>query len=157
VPILTLGFGSKAISIYQGGAADAQAVSRQLSQPSQLQKLDDILASYYNALAVRIAMTGYIIAIVCGLIFLVATFHPQLGPRVYRTAWPGYYSDPRQRRTAIVQCLLLGIACILVGMVVFLQSFHNDFWTIVSLALLAVCASCVVAALVIARLLQRVR
>jgi hypothetical protein len=102
-------------------------------------------------------MTYNIVAVVCGLIFVVATFHPQLGPRVYRTAWPGYYSDQRQRRIATIQCVLAGIALILLGSIMFLQSFRNDFWTIVSLVLLAVCASCVVAALVMARLLQRVR
>jgi hypothetical protein len=100
-------------------------------------------------------MTAYIIAIGWGLISLVAIFHPRLGPQLYRTAWPGQYTDPHRKRLAVVQCVLLGIAWMLVGVIVLLQSFRNDFWTIVSLALLAVCAICVLAGLFMGSRLRR--
>lgn len=99
-------------------------------------------------------MISYIIAIGWGLIFLVATFHPRLGPHVYRTAWPGRYIDPRRKRLAVGQCVLLSIAWMLVAVIIFLQSFRNDLWTIVSLVLLAVCAVCVIAGLYIGSRLQ---
>jgi hypothetical protein len=82
-------------------------------------------------------MIGYILAIGWGLIFLIATFHPRLGPQIYRMAWPGLYTEPRQKRLAVLQSVLLGIACMLVGVIVLLQSVRNDMWTILSLALLA--------------------
>ena len=102
-------------------------------------------------------MTAYIFAIGWGLIFLVATFHPRLGPQIYRTAWPGQYTNPHHKRLAVVQCILLGIAWMLVGVIVFLQSFRNDFWTIISLALLAVCAVCILAGLVMGNRLRKLR
>jgi hypothetical protein len=102
-------------------------------------------------------MTTSIIAIGWGLIFLVATFHPRLGPQIYRTAWPGQYTDPHRKRLAVVQCVLLAIAWMLVAVIVYLQSFRNDFWTLVSLALLAVCAICVLAGLFTGRRLRELR
>jgi hypothetical protein len=102
-------------------------------------------------------MPGYILAIGWGLISLVAIFHPQLGPQIYRIAWPGHYSTPHQKRIAVAQCVLLGIAWMLVGIIVFLQSFHNDFWTIVSLVLLAMCAICVVTGLLLGSRLRKLR
>ncbi len=102
-------------------------------------------------------MTALIISIGWGLIYLIATFHPRLGPQIYRTAWPGQYTDPRQKRLAIVQCVLLGIAWMLIGVILFLQSFQIDFWTIVSLALLAICAVCVLIGLFLGSRLQRLQ
>jgi hypothetical protein len=100
-------------------------------------------------------MIGYIIAISWGLIFLIATFHPRLGPQIYRRAWPGLYTDPQHKRLAVLQCVLLSIAWMLVGVIVLLQSFRNDVWTIISLALLALCAICVLAGLFVGSRLRR--
>ena len=102
-------------------------------------------------------MPAAILAIGWGLIFLVATFHPRLGPRIYRTAWPGQYTDPYHKRLGVAQCVLLGSALMLVGVVVLLQSFHNDVWTIVSLAFLVVCVICVLAGLFVGMRLRTLR
>jgi peptidoglycan/LPS O-acetylase OafA/YrhL len=97
------------------------------------------------------------VAFGCGVVFLIATFHPRLGPRVYGMHWPGQYTDPQLKRLALRQGVLVGSAWILLSMVLFLQSFHIDVWTMVSLVLLIGCACCVVTGLVMERQLQRRR
>lgn len=89
-----------------------------------------------------------------GLLFLIGIVHPRLGPYVYREAWPGFYTDARNKRLAVIQCSLLGIAWTLVGVIVLLQSFRNDTVTIISLFLLIPCALCAIIGIILGRRLQ---
>lgn len=95
-----------------------------------------------------------ILLLACGITVVVATFHPRLGPQIYRTAWPGAYTNRSHLRLARMRGVLLGTTLIMLATIIWLQSFHIDWLTLLSVGLLVLCAGCVLTALMLSQRLS---